>query len=140
MKEILGHNLDRYFAYKIGAFLMYAGKDYQVWQVTDYRLDRMRAEDSDEFVEKAGEDAWWRYAIGCTLPKPSGRTIEIVNRERMIAFDARFSYDTYTCLTEYLCDAVGASNEKNVCACSVELARANKMKLWEFWKTYQGDK
>ena len=140
MKEILGHNLDRYFAYKIGAFPMYNGKDYQVWQVTDHRLDLMRAEDSDEFVEKAGEDAWWRYAIGCTLPKPNGKNLVMVNGELMVGFNERHRFRDFSCLTEYLCDEVGASTEKNMCACSVELARANGMKLWEFWIKYQGDK
>ena len=41
-------------------------------------------------------------------------------------------------LTEYLCDCVGASTEKNVCACAVDLAKYNGMTMAELFAKYEG--
>lgn len=39
----------------------------------------------------------------------------------------------------YLCDEIGASTEKNVCACTVDLAQQNNMTLSELFKKYLGE-
>ena len=86
------------------------------------------------------DDAWWRWASGSSLSFPSGDTKVTVNGVKMIGFDGSdLLNDKYQNLTDYLCCAIGASNETNVCACSVDLAAANGMTLGELWTVYQGD-
>ena len=41
-------------------------------------------------------------------------------------------------LLSYLCDEVGASTFKNVCALTIDLAKYNNMKLSELFEIYQG--
>lgn len=50
----------------------------------------------------------------------------------------RLGYETtrYTNLTEYLCDCVGASTGKNVCACCVDLAKYNDMTMAKLFEKY----
>ena len=44
-------------------------------------------------------------------------------------------YDT---LTEYMCNEIGASTEKNVCALAVDLARANGLTMARLFEIYEG--
>lgn len=44
----------------------------------------------------------------------------------------------YDYLTEYMCDEIGASMEKNVCALAVDLARINNITMGELFTKYQG--
>ena len=43
-----------------------------------------------------------------------------------------------SCLTDYLCDVVGASQPKNVCAVAVDLAKYNNMTMGELFAKYEG--
>jgi hypothetical protein len=45
---------------------------------------------------------------------------------------------TYKSLLTYMCDEVGASVERNVCALAVDLARANGMTMAKLFETYEG--
>lgn len=38
----------------------------------------------------------------------------------------------------YLCDEIGASTERNVCACTIDLAQQNNLTLAELFKKYLG--
>ena len=44
----------------------------------------------------------------------------------------------YTNLTEYLCECVGASTGKNVCACAMDLAKYNDMTMAKLFEKYGG--
>ena len=101
--------------------------------------------DEEQFVELAGEDAWWRHSDGSNLGTPDSKVY--VNGCEMFGWagepwddeDEDDEFEIYASnLSNYLCDVIGASQPKNVCAVSVDLAKYNKMKLSElFWK-YEG--
>jgi len=91
----------------------------------------------DEFVKLAGEDAWWRSAEGGNLGIPD--TKFKVNGEMLLGWNwqdkKRRKYEN---LSDYLCECVGASTEKNVCACAVDLAKYNHMMMAELFEKYEG--
>lgn len=45
--------------------------------------------------------------------------------------------DEFDDLTTYLCDVVGVSQPKNVCACAMDLAKANDMTMGELFTKYE---
>lgn len=144
MVEILGENLKRFFDVidnpPNNAEITYAGNkkgiNYEVWEVTDILFKRMCEMKEEEFVSLAGDDAWWRSSEGSILGYPDMEFI--VNNQLLKCWDRGMSSrNEFTCLTEYLCDNVGASLPKNVCACAVDLAKYNDMKLSELFKKYE---
>ena len=46
----------------------------------------------------------------------------------------KYKTTRYTNLSEYLCDCIGASTGKNVCACCVDLAKYNDMTMAELFE------
>ena len=163
MIEILGGNLKKFFDivdsnYK-DAEITYAGNRYEVWEVSDELFEQMCNMTEEEFVELAGEDAWWRQSDGSNLGVPDTtytikgeylRVWERRDREDWCDGCAVEEDDEETCveclmysrefssLLEYLCDEVGASVEKNVCACAMDLAKYNGMSMGELFAKYEG--
>lgn len=45
----------------------YAGERYEVWEVSGELHKKMCNMSEEEFVELAGEDAWWRSSTGSVL-------------------------------------------------------------------------
>lgn len=145
MKEILGDNLKQFFDVVDkscdNAEITYAGNDYEIWQVSDSLFEKMCNIEEDEFYRIAGEDAWWRYSDGSNLKTVSNVADFIVNGKLMLGFDSRISEkagSSYKNLTEYLCECVGASLPKNVCACAVDIAKFNGITMGELFDVYQG--
>ena len=162
MKEILGGNLKRFFDVIApnynDADITYAGEMYEVWKVSDELFEKMNSMSEEEFVELAGEDAWWRYSTGSILGSPNSTAF--INGHEIFAWIDEEKHDgwcdgcecddeeeckeckindrTFNSLSEYLCDEVGASQPKNVCALSVDLARYNKMTLGELFNKLEG--
>lgn len=92
----------------------------------------------EEFVELAGEEAWWRSCTGSNLGFPD--TKFKVNGKTLLGWNWRDKKrKKYEDLSEYLCDCVGASTEKNVCACVVDLANYNNMTMAELLEKYEGE-
>ena len=61
----------------------------------------------------------------------------IVNHHYLIGWDRlHCERRKYTNLTEYLCDCVGASTGKNVCACAMDLAKYNDITMAELFEKY----
>ena len=64
MVEILGNNLKQFFDIVDNppndAEITYASGRYEVWEISDELHKRMCDMSEEEFVEIAGEDAWWR--------------------------------------------------------------------------------
>ena len=90
----------------------------------------------DEFVELAGEDAWWRSANGCILGVPD--TKFKVNGEILLGWNRQDKKGRkYENLSDYLCECVSVSTEKNVCACAVDLAKYNHMTMGELFEKYE---
>lgn len=142
--EILGHDLGKFFDLVdpeyTDAVLQYHSDTYQVWEITKRVHDIMCKLTDEQFSAMAGEDAWWRSATGCVLGVP-GTEYE-VNGEGLIGWESPI-YDDYdrtkfSKLTEYLCRCIGASTEKNVCACCVGLAKYNNITMAELFEKYEG--
>jgi hypothetical protein len=141
MKEILGGNLDEFFNKQ---FLdrsneykkTYVGSTYQVWEVSDELLSEMvqiSCQTTDnEWLEK-WFNVWWRYAEGSVLgPCDAFVTIgkyTIYGWKKSSDHDGSFFVKEYSDIFEYLCEYIGASQPRNVCACLVDLAKYNNMTM-----------
>ena len=142
MIEILGDNLKKFFdaidSEMKNAYITYAGERYEVWKVSDELHKKMCDMSEEEFVELAGEDAWWRSSTGSVFGVPD--TEFKVNGEYLLGWNRwEREQDTYSNLSEYLCECVGASLPKNVCACVMDLAKYNNMSMGELFKKYEGE-
>ena len=161
MKEILGDNLKRFFdaidSKCNNADITYAGDRYEVWKVSDELFQQMCNMSEEEFVELAGEDAWWRQSEGSVLGAPEAtytikghRLLVWEQRDRSEWCDGCECDDEESCvecmdysrefqsLSEYLCDEVGVSQPRNVCACAMDLAKYNGMSMGELFSKYEG--
>ncbi len=161
MKEILGGNLKRFFdaidPKCNDADITYAGKMYEVWKVSDELFEKMNNMSEEEFIELAGDDAFWRYSDGSVLGEPDNTYTIKGNYLRAWEQHDRTEWcdgcecdDEESCvecmdysrefssLLEYLCDEVGVSQPKNVCACAMDLAKANNMSMGELFRKYEG--
>lgn len=110
---------------------------FQVWCVSDEAYEQMCAIREEDWKDEWG---WWRYATGTNL-EDDGREIKTfkVNGISMLGFHADKSRKkTYENLFRYICDGIGASTAKNVCAISVGLAKLNDISLTQLWSEYQG--
>lgn len=147
MKEILGRNLKKFFdtvdSKCKNADITYAGDRYEVWEVSDELFDKMCDMSEEEFVVLAGEDAWWRSAEGSNLGIPD--TTVHINGHELLGWvgkpwvDGDIEIEIYSdSLTDYLCDVVGASQPKNVCAYAVDLSKYNNMTIGELFTKYEG--
>ena len=140
MIEILGNNLKQFFDIidnpPKDAEITYAGERYEVWEVSDELHKKMCDMSEEEFVEMAGEDAWWRSSEGSVLGVPD--TEFEVKGEDMLGWN-RWDREQkkYSDLSEYLCECVGASTGKNVCACAMDLAKYNDMSMAELFEKYE---
>lgn len=74
MVEILGDNLKQFFDAVDNpphdADIKYAGRTYEVWEVSDELFKRICDMTEEDFVELAGENAWWRQSYGSNLGYP----------------------------------------------------------------------
>ena len=143
MKEILGKNLKQFFDTidnpPNDAEITYAGDRYEVWEVSDDLFIKMCNMSEEEFVEMAGEDVWWRSSIGSVLGAPY--TEFNVNGYDLVAWDSTI-YESkkgnkYESLSDYLCNCIGASLPRNVCACAMDLAKYNDMTMGELFEKYE---
>lgn len=133
---------------------------YEVYEISQNDMKRL-----EEVVEWP-DGSWWRWAKGSNMGTPF--SFFTVNGKELIAWDgykredlrddwadepdeekAAYHYSLkeyeetryphkYDTLTEYMCEELGASIEKNVCALAVDLARANGMTMAQLFKTYEG--
>lgn len=140
MKEFLGGNLNKFFNNaNINAILSYKGDKYEVWEVSDEDYEKMCNMSDDEFETLLEHEwSWWR---GCEGSNVKNDTKEfIINNRKIIAWKSEYyaGGNKFPTLLEYLCMAIGASTEKNVCACAMDLAKMNNMKMSELFQKYVG--
>lgn len=167
MAEILGGGA-LYKAFRelgIEAKRTYKGSDkpyYQVWELSKDDLKRL------EYVEEWKDEwGWWRYAKGSNMGTPfdfftvngkeliawedSYRRQDLMDEWEDESDDEKAAYhysfreyekamhsNNYDKLTTYMCDELGCSAERNVCALAVDLARANGMTMAKLFETYEG--
>ena len=139
--EILGNNLKKFFdiidnSYET-AEITYSNKGYEVWVVSNELHNKMCNMSENEFVELAGENAWWRSCKSSVLGVPDTRFI--VNGEDLVGWNLNYNNKIrkYSNLSDHLCNCIGASTGKNVCACCVDLAKYNNMTMSELCQKYQ---
>jgi hypothetical protein len=121
--------------------------EYGVCEVTDEEFKILCDEPDD--VAGTWEDCGWRYCEGSNQGIPSEKLV--VNNKKLICWYEPYEDDEegledeeepctpqYTNLLEYLCDHMGCSQPRNVCALTKDLAKYNNMKLSELFKIYQG--
>lgn len=129
----------------------YIGEEYGVCEVTEDEFKTLCNDEADGWV-----DCGWRYAKGSNQQDPDEKVL--INGKEIIAwYDAFKVFDSeeekqdyskehngimllekFSNLLEYLCNEMGCSQPRNVCALTVHLAKANNMKLSELFKKYQG--
>lgn len=149
MIEILGNNLEAFFdniEFSDDSIVArsYKGDIYEVWSVPEETFKYMCDMSEERFVELAGEDAWWRSSSGSNLGEPDTKVY--VNGLEMLGWtdetwedeDEEDEYEIHaSSLTTYLCDVVGASQPRNVCACAMDLAMYNHMTMGELFAKYE---
>ena len=161
MKEILGGNLKRFFdtidSKCSNSDITYAGDRYEVWSITDELFDKICDMSEEEFVKLAGDDAWWRQSEGSVLDVPDttytikGHYLRVWELHDRLEWCGNCECDDeescvecmdysreFSSLSEYLCNEVGVSVEKNVCACAMDLAKYNGMSMAELFTKYEG--
>ena len=143
MKEILGKNLKKFFDTidnpPNDAEITYAGDKYEVWKVSDELFEKMCNMTEEKFIGIAGEDAWCRQSYGSNLGYPNAEFE--VNGKNLTGWDSPI-YDSkignkYENLSDYLCNCIGVSQPRNVCACAVDLAKYNDMTMGELFEKYE---
>lgn len=167
MAEILGGGA-LYKAFRelgIEATRTYKGKEkphYQVWELS--KDDLKKLECIDDWNDEWG---WWRFAKGSNQGTPfdfftvNGRELiawedsyrdkDLLDSWEDMPYEEREEYHysfreykktmrshTYDNLTTYMCDELGASQPRNVCALAVDLARANGMTMAKLFEVYEG--
>lgn len=155
MREILGNHLTKFFVemtaknedYKKDLMRTYKGDEYEVHSISDELFEAMCDMSDEEFEQLAGEDAWWRSADGSNMDAPDTKVF--INGNEMLGWagepwedeedDEEDEFEIYaSSLTNYLCDVVGASQPRNVCALAVDLAKYNNMTMGELFTKYEG--
>lgn len=146
MKEILGNKLQKFFdivdPHYSEAEITYSDYgEYEVWEVSDKLFEEMCNMTEEKFGEIAGKEAWWRSSEGSVLGCPD--TYFTVNDAELLAWDSPIQSSKkghrYSNLSEYLCECLGASLPKNVCALATDLALYNNMTMNELFEIYEKD-
>lgn len=133
----------------------YNGADYGVCEVTEEEFKKLCDEPDNIFG--AWENGGWRYSEGSNQEQPNQKIL-IRNKEIIAWYDDSFDFDneeerceyleehngimpleSFCDLLQYLCDEMGCSQPRNICALTKDLARYNNMKLSELFKIYQGE-
>lgn len=138
---------------------------FEVWGITEDDYAKICDMSEDEYERVAAEDSWWRCSNGSIMGIPD-TTFEVNGKSMLAWTDIRRNdlYNEYSGLDEeeraeyldaddyvefwmpykyenllqYLCEELGASTEKNVCALAVDLAKYNDITVAELFKRYGG--
>lgn len=141
MKEILimGNILNDFNRLGITVRQTYNGEDYGVCEVTDEEFEIL-CNDSKE--DDNWNDCGWRYCEGSNQGIPN--KVLMINDRKLKCWcdyeleDENDDYPEYENLLNYLCDEMGCSQPRNVCALTKDLAKYNNTKLSKLFQKYQG--
>jgi len=158
MKEILtmGNITEDFNRLGVTVRQTYDGEDYGVCEVTDEEF-KLLCNDSDD-IEGRWKDCGWRYCEGSNQRRPDSKIL-INNKEILAWYDYDEDFENEeekqeylkanngvmeleerNTLLEYLCDYMGVSQPRNVCALTKDLAKYNNMKLSDLFRKYQSKK
>lgn len=143
MKEILGQ-LHQVLDNKAdNAKCTYNGDPYEVWEVTDELFEYLCGFEEDVWNDRF-PGSWLRQSEGSVIKNwetyifnINGQFMHGLLNEHRILDDGWFQ-DTYSSLTEYLCEHVGYSQPRNVCAVAMDLAKMNGMSMGKLFEVYEG--
>lgn len=114
--------------------------EYGVYEVSEKDF-KLLCDEPDEISDENWLEGGWRYAEGSNQSEAKA-TLIIKGKELRCWYnpidDEEPYFPEYDVLLTYLCDEMGCSQSRNVCALTVDLAKYNGMKLSELFKTYQG--
>lgn len=141
--------------------------NFGVYKVLEQDFSKLCDMPDDEF-EKEFPESWWRYAESSNMGTPNcefvinGHQIDawqnewyvddLVEEYYILPLDEQLEYNSveeyvdenyrykYSNLLEYMCDELGVSTEKNVCALATDLAKYNEMSIALLFKLYGGSK
>lgn len=133
---------------------------YEVYEISQSDMKKL------EEVFDMPDWSWWRWCKGSNMGTPFD--FFTINGKELIAWGGykredlildwgaespeekeKYHYSfskyeesvmphKYDTLTEYMCEELGASTEKNVCALAVDLARANGLTMAKLFELYEG--
>lgn len=114
--------------------------DYQVYELSKEEYEKL----SNDADERDIEDGFWlhggwRWAEGSNMGNPNTRMT--VRGEELVCWEKEWNgmqEDEYKDLLTYLCNEIGASAFRNVCALAVDLAKWNNMTMAQLFEKYQG--
>lgn len=113
----------------------YNGVNYKVCEVTKEEFETLCDEPD---IEGIWDEGCWRYCKGSNQDKPNRKVV--INGKEIIAwYDDEIPLKEFRGLVHYLCEEMGVSQPRNVCALSTDLAKHNNMKLSELFKIYEGN-
>lgn len=143
LKEILAENLQPLFDNtSLTGKKTYSGELYEVWEVSDDDYAIMCNISEERFTELCPE-GMWRSSTGSIMGYPT--ECFTVNKRKLKCWDKReelygkkHRITKYESLLEYLCENIGVSQPRNVCALAVDLAKYNNMTMGELFTKYEG--
>lgn len=143
LQEILAENLQTLFDNtSLTGKKTYSGELYEVWEVSDDDFEKM-CNISDEEFERLCPEGMWRSSTGSIMGYPT--ECFTVNKKKLKCWNRReelygkkYRRTKYESLLEYLCENIGASQPRNVCALAVDLAKYNNMTMGELFTKYEG--
>ena len=141
--------------------------NFGVYKIPEQYYPKLCDMSDDEF-EKEFPESWWRYAEGSNMGTPNCEFIingcqidawqnewyvdDLVEEYNTLPLDEQLEYSSvadyiaenyryeYSNLLEYLCDELGVSTERNVCALATDLAKYNEMSIAKLFGIYGGSK
>lgn len=155
MKEILtmGNVTNDFKRLGVEVRQTYNGEEYGVCEVTEEEF-KILCNEPD--TEGTWDDCGWRYCEGSNQAMPEQKIL--LNGKEIIAwYDDSEDFEDeeekqwyleenggvmpleeFSDLLQYLCDEMGCSQPRNICALTKDLAKYNNIKLSELFKIYQG--
>ncbi|MDT8901851.1 hypothetical protein [Anaeroselena agilis] len=145
MKEILvfGEGIEQHFE-RIGIKpkITWSGHGWRpddnlsVCQMSDEEFELLCADPEENWDNS---ESGWRYSESSNMVEPIGRfTINGRYLKAWVVEEADTYGRKWDFVLRYFCDAIGASQPRNVTALAAHLAKINDMTLGQFMERYQG--
>lgn len=118
----------------IEATRTYKGKEkphYQVWELSKDDVKKL------EYVPE-WKDEWGWFCHSNGEHRGTAYDFLTINDVGVIAWQEDCKQDTFACLTDYFKDCIGVTDNNQIAAYSVYLAKTNGWSLSDLWKKLEG--
>ena len=124
-------------------YKMKNNQEYGVCEVTEKEFNILIKDAKDETDEDSWNECGWRWTEGSNQGSPNA-TVKVKGKDllawsRYDDLDEEDYEQEYEDILDYLCNGVGASQSRNVCALLIDLANFNYKKLSELLHEYLGE-